>query len=159
EDCRTTVAMVWIGRNAGTSRPERRRHPLGRSVVLALLALVLVAGACTPFSAAESPGDGGPLPGLNGSARDVAVPRFCASSLHAFCADFDGPGLKDGWSESTEELGGALAAIEGAHGSSSRSLVATLARREAETGRVQLRKVLETPWRKVVVAFDLFVEK
>lgn len=85
--------------------------------------------------------------------------RFCQSSVHAFCADFDdGVALKDAW-DMQFDVGSAAAISTKQASSAPNSAFITMARREANapTAYGVLNKVF-TGWARTVVDFDAYIE-
>lgn len=90
---------------------------------------------------------------------DAAAGRFCDRAPHAFCADFDGDALREGWTSDSEEVGGTLSLVNPTATHPSRALLAKMPRRETAKGYASLGKTLDIAWRRVVMSFDVYVER
>ncbi len=99
-------------------------------------------------------------PALDASAPlEASTQRFCDRAPHAFCADFEGAVFRDGWTSDSQELGGALSLVNPTPAHPTQALLAKMPRRETAKGSAALRKTFDIPWRRVVMNFDVYVER
>lgn len=109
-------------------------------------------GADTATPVTTDAGDGGQA--AVDAAADARVSP-CKSGTHAFCADFDGPSLLSGWTDTA--MDGPLTASSNAL-SPPFALEATLPRRETTFGRSQVYLEIKRPWARTTVEYDVFLE-
>lgn len=112
------------------------------------------------------PPSGGMSPGTTeagdasteGVARDASTERFCLVAPHAFCADFDNGGLREGWTGEQIDPPGSLSLSTTRSTSPPTAFVAMMPRRPTKLARAALQKTFPGPFRRMVVEFDTYLD-
>lgn len=136
---------------------------------------VLVSLAVVPVAACLYYPDLDELGGSRATGSDAAVPdapkdspgandaadagRFCLSSTHAFCADFDDGSVTAGWNSPQLDFGGTITASTVRSVSPNTSAAVRIPRRGAAdpAAYVTMNKQF-SGWARIVVDFDMYIE-
>lgn len=109
---------------------------------------------------ANGGGDASAIDAGTGGGQDSSATGepYCATSLHAFCADFEYLNALDAFTGDQVAPNGTLALSTTRAKGGVRSLFASLPRRATEETTALLSKTIPGDWRRTVVEFDMYLE-